>query len=278
MPSYIHLTARMSPLSPPLHHTDTGAWLWQRLRAAFPHALAVALMPDHLHFVLVDVDDAPQRLARVLGQFGRTFGIRGRASAVAEPEAIRSPRALARHVRYVALNPCRANLVSCPLAWPWSTHRDVIGACVDPWITATRLAATLRLPRHNFERRHHKYVSSDPDADVSGTPMPVPAPSVDIPNIPLQHLVDAVAAATRTSAHDVTHRGQPRALFVALAHDQGWRQTSQLAHIASCSPSAIQRLAQRIDADALGALRLCAGDSRLREPPPNAAKRSVRSA
>jgi REP element-mobilizing transposase RayT/antitoxin (DNA-binding transcriptional repressor) of toxin-antitoxin stability system len=278
MPSLVHLTARMSPLSPPLHHEDTGTWLWQHLRETFLQALAVTLMPDHPHLVITDDHDAPQRLARLLGQFGRTFGIRGRAASIADPEPIRSQAAALRHVRYIALNPCRASLVRCPLAWPWSTHRDVIGACTDPWITATRLAAALGVPRRGFEARHHAYVSGDPHASVVGTPMPRAAPTVEIPIIPLQLLVDAVAAATRTPGETITRRGRPRALLVALARDQGWHQTSLLARVAGCSHRAIQRLPQCFDTRALEALRLCAGDPRLRRLPPRDQKRGVRVA
>lgn len=278
MPGLLHVTARLSPLAPPLHHQETGGWLWPHMRDTFPDVLAATLMPDHPHLVLPDTGDVQQRLARLLGQFGRVFGVRGHAAVVAEPEPIRSQAALARHVRYVALNPCRAKLVRCPLAWPWSTHRDVIGACTDPWITATRLAAALGESRRGFEARHHAYVSGDPTASVAGTPMPRAVSSVDIPNVPLQFLVDAVVAATRTTPDAITRKGEPRAMFVALARDQGWLQSSVLANVTRCTPRAIQRIIERVDDDDLAALRLCAGDARLRELPPKFAERDRRRA
>jgi hypothetical protein len=267
----------MSPLAPALHHEDTGAWLWHNLREAFPDAVAVTLMPDHPHLVVPDAPLVDQRLARLLGHFGRTFRVRGRAAAVASPEPIRSRAALARHVRYVALNPCRANLVRCPLAWPWSTHRDVVGACADPWVTAERLARVLGVSRRSFEARHHAYVSADPHADVAGTPMPHAAKHVDVAALPLQFLIDAVAAATRSSPHAITRKGLPRALFVALAIDQGWRQPALLSRVARCSPRTIHRLAQGIDADVLDAARLCAASSRLRTLAPRGENRDVRT-
>lgn len=276
MPTWIHLTAHLSSIAPPLHHKDTGGWLWARLREAFPDALAVTLMPDHPHLVTrcVDVHAQQQRLARLLGHFGRSFGVRGPAARVAPPDEIRSVAALARHVRYVALNPCRAGLVRCPLAWPWSTHRDVIGACVDPWVSAARLAAALGVPRRGFEARHHAYVSGDPHANVAGTPMPRLAPSVDIATLPLQTVLDAVAAATRTD--DIE---RSRELFVWLAIDQGWRQTGLLARVARCAPRTIQRHALHVDARALEHARLCAGDARLRQAPPSSdADRDISSA
>jgi hypothetical protein len=265
----LHLTARVASL--PLHHEDTGSWLWRYLRAAFPQALAVVLMPDHLHMILSSVEASlvEQRLARLLGHFGRSFDVRSALARVAPAEAIRSQAALARHIRYVALNPCRAALASCPLEWPWSTHRDLIGACVDPWVTADRLAAALGVSRRDFEARHHAYVSGDPHASVTGTPFPRAVPSVDIPAVPLQTLIDATAAATRTAAEDV-----PRALLVALAIDQGWRHTALLAGIAGCSPRTVQRLAKQVDARALACARMCAGDARLRVAPASAASKA----
>ena len=79
------------------------------------------------------------------------------------PEATRV--ADARHVRpttrYVLLNPCRSQLVSNPLRWPYSTLRGVLGAEYDPWVSAPQLAACIG---HVWEIRHwfHRYVASDP--------------------------------------------------------------------------------------------------------------------
>jgi len=214
MTSFVHLTARMSPLSPPLHHEDAGAWLWHGLREAFPGALALTLMPDHPHLVVPAGVAIDQRLAGLLG----------------------------------------------------------------PWVSATRLAAALGICRRGFEARHHAYVSADPHASITGTPMPRTAPPVDIASIPLQSLIDAVAAATRSKPDAITRKGTPRALLVALALDQGWRQTSLLARVAGCSPRTIQRLAQSIDPRGLAAARLCAADVRLRDLPPRDGNRDVRTA
>lgn len=269
-----HLTGRASPAAPALDHQETGSWLWTRLREAFPQAIGVVVMPDHLHLLCeLDPRAAEQRLVRLLGHFARAFGVRGGSAHVPPAEAIRSTAALARHVRYVALNPCRKGLVACPLMWPWSTHRDVVGACVDPWITAERLATTLGAPRRGFEARHHAYVSGDPHASVTGTSLPRAAPRVDIAAIPLQALIEAVASATRTSIDEM-----PRGLLVALALDQGWRQTSLLARVTGCSTRTIQRLSREVDARALQSARLCAGDERLRILPRRVVNRDRSSA
>jgi len=245
---------------------DTGVWLWTHLRAAFPDAIAVTLMPDHPHLVVPTDDPAGDRvrLARLLGQFGRRFGVRGRISDTPPPSPIRERQVLARQVRYIALNPCRAGLVDCPLAWRWSTHRDVIGASVDPWVTPTRLADALGRPWRDFAARHHAYVSADPHARVDGTPLPMPAPTTALPKFGLREIAEAATSATRTPLRSIRDLGASRTLFVALAYASGWGHAARLAEICRCSRSTIHRLHDAADPADLAAARLCLGDARLR--------------
>jgi hypothetical protein len=265
MPRWFHLTAVVHH-APDLSAMATGAWLWTHLRAAFPDAIAAVLMPDHPHIVVpADEPEAARlRLARLLGQLGRRLGIRGRVADTPAPAPIRERGVLARQVRYVALNPCRAGYVACPLAWRWSTHRDVLGASVDPWVTASRLAAALDDAPRGFAARHHAYVSGDPHARVAGTPLPVAAAPSMLSRYGLRDLAEAATAATRCSMQAIRGPGASRALFVALAYEQGWGHASRLAEICGCSRSTIHRLRDGVDAQALAAARLCLGDARLR--------------
>jgi hypothetical protein len=267
---WFHLTASLFTSMPDLSLADTGAWLWSHLRYAFPDAIAALLMPDHPHLVVAtsDPEAARRRLARMLGQLGRAFGVEGRTSRVPDPAPIRERSVLARQVRYVALNPCREGLVACPLAWPWSTHRDVIGATVDPWVTADRLADALEVSRGDFVARHHGYVSADPHARVEGTALPLAAPSIDMPTAPLRVIAEAVAAATRRPVSEIRARGPARALFVALAYDQGWDRPAKLAEVCGCCRHTVTNLARDINEVALHAAKLCLGDARLRRLPP----------
>jgi len=52
----VHLTARLRDCVPARLDREHARWLWSHLRRAFPHVLAVTLMPNHLHLVAV-VDD-----------------------------------------------------------------------------------------------------------------------------------------------------------------------------------------------------------------------------
>jgi len=191
---------------------------------------------------------------------------------------IDNTRTLRRELRYVALNPCRDDLVRCPLAWPWSTHRDIVGACVDPWVTADRLARVLDAPQHGFAARHHAYVSGDPHAAVDGTPFPIAAPPTNLPSIPLRTIAEAVASAMRTRVAAIRERGRTRALFVGLALEQGWSSIEKLAEVCACCPRTIRNLAAGLDARLLRAPRLVLGDARLlRLPPRESPARIARS-
>lgn len=266
--TWFHLTARLSPAMPELSTDAIGEWLWPRLREAFPGALATTLMPSHPHVLpaITDPGAAIERLTRLLGQLGRRCGVMGRASEV-KARAVEDREALLRQLRYIALNPCRARLASCPLAWPWTTHRDVIGASVDPWVSAERLALALGRTPDGFVQWWHGYVSGDPSASVEGTALPVAAIPNEMAWVPLRRIAEAVVSATRSSFAALKMRGLPRALFFALALEQGWTQTRKLAELCRCQPRRVRELAPTVPLCALDAARLCLGDERLRVLP-----------
>jgi REP element-mobilizing transposase RayT len=173
----IHLAARTVSNRRAFKSRDSARWLWKCLRDLFPDALAACLMPDHLH-VLLDVRDsaaARLSLARLLGAFSR-YRNPETSWCVADPQIIPNSEHLRRQVRYVHLNPCRAHLVDDPLSWAYSTHRGLVGAELDPWVTPERLAPLLRLPVVGFEQDFNAYVSADPSVNPAGTPFPKPAP------------------------------------------------------------------------------------------------------
>ncbi|HET6582781.1 MAG TPA: hypothetical protein VFG69_05025 [Nannocystaceae bacterium] len=276
---WIHVTSRVSLATPDLCAEDTGGWLWEHMREAFPEPLAVVLMPDHPHLVLAHDDPAAceRRLTRLLGQFGRRFGVDGQIGLGASASPILADK-LDRNLRYALLNPCRAGLVRCPLAWPFSTHRDVVGAIVRPWVTAPRLARALETPLSGFVVRHHAYVSADPSARVDGTPFSVAATPRALPNVALRTIAEAVAAALRVPIEAIRSRGAARSLFVALACEQGWDHPTKLAEVCRVQARAIPALARGADPRALAAARLCLGDARLRALPATRRQPAKRSA
>lgn len=262
----VELEAIVRPDVPSLSREDTGAWLWTHLRGAFPDALAAVLLPDRARLVVAthDVALARVRLARLIGQLGRVVSVAGRPTREVTAHALAGD-ATAR-VCDVVVAPCRAKLAGTPLAWPWSTHRDVVGAIADPWVSAERLAALLHVSPRGFAARHHARVGARVG---TSTPLPSPARALPAASIPLRTIAIAAASATRAPLGAIQRRGPTRAVFVALACEHGWTSTRKLAEVCGCTQMTIRNLASAIDDISLGCARLCLGDeSLLRQPEP----------
>ncbi len=160
-----------------------------------------------------------------------------------------------RDIRYIALNPCRAELCNDPLEWVWSTHREVFGAAMDPWLDRARL---LRI--EGSADRHHAYVSSDPHVSVVGTAPPRTSPPSPVATRPIADIARAALAATRTPLGGLRHRGPARAEFFRLAHEQGWQDAGLLARLAGVGAHAVRRSWREAPSPAA---RICLGDRRL---------------
>ena len=225
---------------PVVSEPDHARWLWSRLRETFPNALAAVLMPNHLHLVGAarELGDVQEALPALASGFARHTGYTQLWEPVPIPDLLADPKHVEREVRYVALNPCRDKLAADPLAWPWSTHRDVCGAIADPWVDAPRLATALRRRREGFEKAHHAYVSGDPSVAVAGTPFPTAAMGGG--RVALQRLADAAAACTRGRTADITVRGETRRAFVLLGGAHGW-EVEVLAKACHVTRRTVQR-------------------------------------
>ncbi len=192
-----HHTCRSLPGSLAFRtHAEAGL-LWDLVLRHVPDPLALCLMPDHVH--LLHRRDVHHSLGQALAAFAQARnhrrGHRGAAwQRQPAPEPCDGPTKTRRSERYIHLNPCRAGLVSDPLAWPWSTHRDRLGLAVPTRVTV--------VPNpHGF----HAYVSADPTVHVNGTPLPAITESATIDDI-----AAAVSALTRSTADQLDHRGPPR--------------------------------------------------------------------
>ena len=257
-----HLTAHAVAGARPLESAEACAALWASLRRNFPQAIAACLMPDHVHLLVeaADRDEARRTLSRCLAGLARRTG-RGRAwQRVPDPVPIRDARHLARQVRYVHLNPCRAGLVDDPLCWPWSTHRGAVGAELDPWVSPARLSALLRHREAGFARWLHDYVSGDPSVHPTGTPFPEPAAPASVPVV---SLADIAAAARAAMPRRAPLRNQ---IFVQLALHQGWRDAQLIAKAGGLGVEQVRRLKKR-GTPLLHIGALCLGDARLRHIP-----------
>lgn len=266
-----HIAARVLRTPAPLCSFDIAPRLWAALRRTFPSAIANTLMPDHVHTFTpgADADEARRAMSAMLSGLRRSRHPLADViwDRVSTPVRVPDPKHALRTVRYLALNPNRAGLVRDPLEWPWSTYRDVMGGCVDPWVTEEGLARALQIDKGDFTDWLHEYVSGDPSASVGGTPPPRPAPHALVCEVPLREVIDAAAAATRGHPRDIVCTSETRALFVPLAAHAGWTQRKVLSAATGMSPSAVDR-ARRRGHPALAAGALCLGDPRLRVTPP----------
>src|SRR5690606_9814908 len=93
-------------------------------------------MPDHLHLMVPP--GRVETVRRVLGGCGPRFGLRFDSDVAAWAT---TPDILARQIRYGFFNPVRAGFVDDPWAWPWSSLRDLGGACHQRWTALERIAA-----------------------------------------------------------------------------------------------------------------------------------------
>jgi len=166
-----------------------------------------------------------------------------------------------RDIRYIAVNPCEARLCSDPLQWLWSTHRELFGAAVDPWLDP-RVRRLMGGPE-----ALHRYVSGHPSVRVEGTPPPRVAGPAPIATRPISDIAHAVLAAWRMPNGALRQRGPARTDFLRLAWEQGWRDAAMLANLVGVRPQAVRGA---WSGPPTPAARSCLGDARLLariEPP-----------
>ncbi|MDZ7750797.1 MAG: transposase [Gammaproteobacteria bacterium] len=102
-------------------------WLSQGCRSNGVEVWSYCLMPNHVHLILVPIDDTG--LSRAVGETHRRYSgyinarlrvtghlFQGRFGCVAMDEAH-----LMAAFRYVALNPVKAKLAATAVDWPWSS-------------------------------------------------------------------------------------------------------------------------------------------------------------
>lgn len=266
-----HYTARALHGRYPFTDPALARSFWTRLRRAFPAAVAVVLMPNHLHMV------APDRGivgARVVGKLLSTVARasprwtgRGRWwEPVEPPEILAAPDKVMRVTRYAWLNPCRPwsyrghriQLTGDPLRWSWSTLRDTVGAVADPWVPAERVAVAFGWGRSaDLPERLHAYACGDGHVDLEARAFPTLHPSTSTPTRPLDDIFRAALAATRLPRAALSQRTPARRVAAGLAYDQGWSQPKQLAPLLDVHPKTVPRLARSASPAEIRAAALC---------------------
>jgi REP element-mobilizing transposase RayT len=143
--AYYHVTLRGNHRQEIFFSAEDRALLNDIVADVIPHygarLHAYCWMTNHVH-MLVQVGDTPlgrimlriaSRYARELqAKFhttGHLFERRYHAVLVDEDAY------LLELVRYIHLNPVRANMVSLPADYPWSSHHAYLGQRNEPWVT-----------------------------------------------------------------------------------------------------------------------------------------------
>ena len=132
---------------------------------------AYCWMTNHLHLAVrvgeVSLARPMQRLAmrysmhvhRNAGQVGHLFERRYRAILVDVDRYLKSL------VRYIHLNPVTARMVSEPIAYRWSSHRDYLGRQTVPWLDTDfvleMFGPTVALARVRYARFMRSYNDED---------------------------------------------------------------------------------------------------------------------
>ncbi len=286
-----HVARRSVETVPSFADPDVSDRLWLGLRAAFPSAVAACIVPSHVHLVLpvVDgpgrpgagrsergssvssrqVDGVSSRAAHLLvGALSSALGGAAlRAVIPGAPAAARAAwapvtcRAVEDSVEgclsvvsHVHFRPCRLGHVRDPLAWPWSTHRDLVGARIDPWLGEARFSHVLGLDER--ERRDALRALVGEGAKPRSGVLSVAPQSTRRPELP--ELVRGADAACLYA---------PRALrssvAVHLARAYGYADLRLVARAVGISLGSAERIARSEPPSGLDAAELCALDARL---------------
>lgn len=239
--------------------------LWEIL-ARIPGIVALVLMPDHVHLLVMErglphVQGALRAWAlrrnHMRGEEGQVWGYR------AKPREIQDDKHARRAQRYIHLNPCRAGLAGDPLEWAFSTHRDAVGLA---WPAVRRVSAN--------PRRLHAFVSSDPTVHPNGTDLPEP-PIVRVEGagwdagerpstaVRVSEVAAAVSAVTRTPAAMLKQRGKERTLLLRSARALTDVSGARIARAVGVKPATVSRAGSKVDAP-VRIVRRVLGDPRFK--------------
>jgi hypothetical protein len=205
-------------------------------------------MPDHVHLIVAMLEEeARLAFAHELSAFTRaTFPGRRLWQPVPEGRGVPDELHLRRQIRYVHLNPCRAQLTRDPLAWEWTTHRDAIGAAAPSWIDR---GTYVRLWGSRFEQAFHAYVTGDPTVAPDAAFLPIASPAHRL-SASFDRIALAVAHVTRSAPEGLRRRSAARTLLVRLSQQMGTGSRVRIAEWTGLSPRAVRAALARAETPA----------------------------
>lgn len=202
------------------HDWREGLRLFRALLERAPGA-DVVVMPDHIHLLTEQRVDLAPAMSGYARWRNHTRNTRGPVWEPAPPPAaVAEGQRRRRAARYVYLNPCRAKLVSDPLAWPLSTYRDAVGLAMPP--LRARVSDPARL---------HGYVARD-DTVGAGSLLPRAPVGALVGDGGMRAVEAAVSEVTRLPMSSLRVRGVGRSLLaVAIRELVVVRQVDIAAHL-----------------------------------------------
>jgi putative transposase len=126
--------------------------------------LTYCLMPNHYHLVVTTPNaDLSHGMRRINGLYAQIFNRRhDRSGHLFQGRygghLIQSDQHLLESIRYVALNPVRAGLVSHPEDWPWSAHSELCGTRRMRLVAAAELLGHFASDRDSAFLRYRQFV------------------------------------------------------------------------------------------------------------------------
>ena len=266
-----HWVVRACTPLEPFKDFDSARLVWKRLNEVFPEMISAVVMMNHIHFILpghMDSNEVLLKLGGLMSGISKRKKLTKLWQPIPPPSLIPDRMHLRRHIRYVALNPCRKGLCADPLSWYWSTYREVMGASIARANAGSSLARILGELEKNFQVRFHAYVSGDPSVKVTGTVFPVSARPKLWAEESIGEILAASAGALRVFPSDVQKQGPLRSLFIHLAYRHGWRQPRLLSEICGVGLRAVHHTLNQTPPSGLAVADLCLGDRRLRPQEP----------
>ena len=218
--------------------------------------VAFCLMSTHFHLVLEVGDEAQARriVRRICNALDRTADER-HVARTDEPhfQVLGDDYAVLRYVAYAHRNPVKAHMVTDPLTWFFSSHRDVYGLRTANWFSPARVLS--RLTEELNGRWLHQQAGGRLAVPVLTSPIERAAPQE-----PLDVIARTVAGVYGSRAVHATRR--TRRCFASAARFEGWGTAAIAAHL-NRSDRQVRRL-RPVDTPTVRAVIACLRDSRLR--------------
>jgi putative transposase len=157
-----------------IHHRQILADLIAEVIARFDARLhAYCFMTNHIH-ALIQVSDIPlgRLMLHIAGRYARTIQAPLHTTGHLfekryHPVVVDADEYLLEVLRYIHLNPVRANMVTTPDDYPWSSHHAYLGERDEAWVTTDFALALFHSDRQLAVAEYRRFVQEETGEQVS---------------------------------------------------------------------------------------------------------------